>query len=419
MAAVKVLYAAFDAYPGFKGAQAHIRTNLKALVAGGCQATLLSLGSGRSFRDPESGATVRAFAADEPNMLRRSEAFGRFLTLQADLMDADPPDIIHFRDIWSGIPLLRHRLSERCRLVFEVNGLPSVELPDRYPRLAGNAALLARLRGMEDECLARADKVITVCRLTARYLADRGCDEGKIAVIPNAADPPAPSGVFRSAEPPAGMAGLKGGKVILYTGTLASWQGLSTLLEALAYLNHRSDFCLVVAASAKKGVARLRRKAGAAAISDRVAVLYGMGPHVMSGLYRQAYLSVAPLARGARNELQGCCPLKIVESMASGTPVVASDLPVVRELVSPDDEGMLVPPGSARALAKTLDLLMDDRSLRDRLARGAYEKARREYGTGLFGERLWAVYNLLTGGEKSGNSDRRCERSLQVRLSER
>jgi len=412
-----ILYAAFDAYPGFKGAQAHIRANLKALAARGARATLLCLGSGGSFRDPATGAMVHTFAAGEPNLLRRSESFGRFLTHEADLMAADPPDIIHFRDIWSGVPLLSHRLSEECRLVFEVNGLPSVELPDHYPRLAGNTALLARLRSMEDECLARADRVITVCRRTAFYLADRGCDEGKIVVIPNAADPPASSGVLPAGESAMEAADLKGRKIILYAGTLAPWQGLSILMEALKYLRHRNDFCLIVAASTRKGVSGLRRKARVAGLSDRVAVLYGMGPHVMSGLYRRAYLSVAPLARGARNEVQGCCPLKIVESMASGAPVVASDLPVVRELVSPGSDGMLAPPGSARALAKALELLMDDQALRDRLARGAYEKARREFGCRLFDKRLHAVYNSLTGGEEHGKSHGRRAEPVQVRLS--
>ena len=402
MKSLRVLYAAFDAYPGFKGAQAHMRANLRALAAGGGQATLLCLGPGGSFQDPDSGAAVHAFAAREPNMLRRTELFGRFLAEKADTMRAHPPDIVHFRDIWSGRPLLSSGLSSR--FVFEVNGLPSVELPGRYPGLAANPSLLARLRSMEDECLARADRIIAVCRRTARYLEDRGCEKEKIAVIPNAADPPRDSKAVqgRRTSPEKDAAGDE--KLILYAGTTAPWQGLAVLLEALTHLRHRSDFSLVVVASNKKGVSRLRQQARAGGLPERVSFLYGVHPHLMSGFYRRAYLSVAPLARGARNELQGCCPVKIVESMAAGTPVVASDLPVVRELISPGIDGVLVPPGSARALAKALDALLDDGSLRDRLAREACEKARRDFGTGLFRERLHAVYNSLTGEEESEES---------------
>jgi glycosyltransferase involved in cell wall biosynthesis len=394
----RILYAAFDAYPGFKGAQAHIRTNLLASAQGGGLATLLCLGQGGSFRDPDSGAMVHAFAVSERNMLRRSELFGRFLLNMADRMIADPPETIHFRDIWSGTPLLSHPISHNSHIDFEVNGLPSVEFPSHYPRLAGNNPLLARLRRMEDECLARADNVITVCRRTSRYLAERRCDKGKIVVIPNAADP----GVPVEARP-TGITGLDdaaatGEKVILYVGTLAPWQGLQTLLESMRHLVRRNDFRLIVAASGRKGVKRLRRQTVAQGLLKRVTILDGVHHAIMPYLYQRAYLSVAPLARGARNEIQGCCPLKVVESMVHGTPVVASDLPVIRELVCPGQDGWLVTPGSPRALAGALELLLDNEPLRDRLALGAYGRAGRDFGTNLFAERLAAVYNSFTGG---------------------
>ncbi len=395
---MKVLYGAFDVYPGRKGAQAHIRENLRALATLGGEATLICLGAGGSFRDPDSGAMVHAFAGDERNMLRRSELFGRFIAEKADAMAAVPPAVIHFRDIWSGFPLLSHPFSHGKGIVFEVNGLPSVELSSRYPRLSGNGALLARLRRMEDECLGRADRVITVCRRTAGYLAERGCDRGKIIVIPNAADPPGPSISHPEGAAELEKAASQGRKVILYAGTLARWQGLHTLLEAAALLGHRRDFHLVVAASTGKGIHRLGKHAVARGLDDRLTVLWGVHHREMTDLYTRAYLSAAPLARGARNELQGCCPLKIVESMARGTPVVASDLPAVRELIDSGADGMLVSPGSSRALAFALEKLLDNGGLRDRLALGARDRARRDFGTRLYGQRLYAVYDEVKGG---------------------
>jgi glycosyltransferase involved in cell wall biosynthesis len=400
MSRIRVLYTAFDVYPGRKGAQAHIRSNLRALAGSGGQATLLCLGPGGSFRDPDNGAMVHAYAASERNMLRRSELFGRFLADMADTMIVDPPEVIHFRDIWSGIPLLSHGLSSDSRIVFEVNGLPSVELPSHYPRLSGNSSLLARLRRMEDECLSRADRVITVCRRTARYLTERGCEESKIVVIPNAADPPGSSPRFPAEVEVFEETASRGEKVILYAGTLAPWQGLHTLLEAVAFLGHRRDFHLVVAASSAKGVARFRKLLLLMGLSERVTILAGVHHRAMPFLYTRAYLSTAPLARGARNELQGCCPLKIVESMACGTPVIASDLPAVRELIDSGADGMLVSPGSSRALAGGLEVLLDNGAMRDRLAAGACDRARREFGTRLYAKRLCSVYTEAKGGNR-------------------
>jgi glycosyltransferase involved in cell wall biosynthesis len=392
-----VLYAAFDAYPGLKGAQAHIRVSLAALARLSAQVTLLCLGHQKGFRDPETSARVLPFHTIEPNFLRRSEQFGRFVTSVADSMLADPPHVLHFRDIWSGAPLLSHPLSRRCRTVFEVNGLPSVELPSHFPGISDNRQLLARLRRHEEECLTLADRVITISRHTADYLRTRGCPGEKISVIPNAADPPDLPAVGPTRIPKFDLAVGSGRKIILYAGTLAPWQGLDTVLTAFSHLRHRNDHYLVIAASSRKGMERVCRQIACCGVGERVSVVAGVPHRSMAGLHARAWLSVAPLTRGARNELQGCSPIKIVESMAAGTPVLASDLPVVRELISHGRDGWLFPAGSARALAASMERLLDDEPLRNRLSRSARERARREFGTALFAERLGEVYGLATG----------------------
>lgn len=405
MAGMKLLYTAFDAYPGHKGAQAHIRSNLIAARENGYSATLLCLGTGGVFHDQESSAAVHACALSEQNLLRRSEAFGGFISSRADAMIDKPPDIIHFRDIWSGIPLLGHAISRKGRTVFEVNGLPSVELPGRFPHLARNSSLIQRLRAMEDECLKRSDRVISISVRTTRYLTERGCDPGKISFVPNST---ASASIDSTPEIPHRLAASisRTDKVILYTGTLAAWQGIPTLVDALTHLKHRHDFLLVIIASNRRNMSRLKRYIAARGLAQQI-IIHDRLPHSATlSLYGQAYACVAPLTRGPRNELQGCCPLKIIEAMASGTPVVASDLPVIREIIDDGVNGVLTVPGSARSLAHALETLMDDRPMRMRLASGAHEKARRVFTARLYSERLGAVYASLLGGNGNAVFDR-------------
>jgi glycosyltransferase involved in cell wall biosynthesis len=64
-------------------------------------------------------------------------------------------------------------------------------------------------------------------------------------------------------------------------------------------------------------------------------------------------------------------PLKLFEYMASGSSIVASDLPVIAEVLRHEHNALLVPAGDASALAGALRRLRDDRALGERLARQA------------------------------------------------
>lgn len=67
----------------------------------------------------------------------------------------------------------------------------------------------------------------------------------------------------------------------------------------------------------------------------------------------------------------------LVEGMAAGLPVVASNIPGYDEVVSDGVEGLLVPPGDARSLATATARILDDRALRAKLAAGASARAAR------------------------------------------
>ena len=88
---------------------------------------------------------------------------------------------------------------------------------------------------------------------------------------------------------------------------------------------------------------------------------------------QHAYLSVAPLTDCPRNSVQGCAPLKIVESMGSGVAVVASDLAPVREVIAHRENGWLVHPERPDELARALRILLDHPSLVRELGQRARE----------------------------------------------
>ena len=146
----------------------------------------------------------------------------------------------------------------------------------------------------------------------------------------------------------------------------------------------------------RKGSDTLMRAVAALRRSGRPPVLAVVGGHSFQDYreYRDRVLSLVPdlgLRLGADVVLLGTVPdaelpgwyaaadvlafpstkegwgLAVLEAMSAGLPVVASDLPVFREYLRPDEDALMVPVDDAAALAAALAAVLDDRRLAGRL----------------------------------------------------
>lgn len=310
---------------------------------------LYVLGDNTLPRWQRDGAVdVIRYVSDEENFLDRALGFGRELAKVVDAMPA--LELAHFRDPWSGaaIALRPHDYAT----VYEVNALPSIELPHLFE--VGRSTL-EKIRALELACCAEADRVITPSATTASFLRSLGVAGEKIRVIPNGAD------LYERGD----------GEYILYFGSPQSWQGIDTLLRAVARLADlpvRLVICASRASRAWKPYEKLAEKLGV-----NVEWHYALDAEELTTITRNAIVSVAPLADCARNAEQGCAPLKILESMACGVAVVASDLPPVRELIRHRENGWLVHPDRPAELARALRILVEHPAL----ARALGDAARR------------------------------------------
>ncbi len=89
-------------------------------------------------------------------------------------------------------------------------------------------------------------------------------------------------------------------------------------------------------------------------------------------------------------------PNSLVEAMAAGRPVVATEAGGNRDAVRPET-GVLVPVGNAERFADALDRLLADRTLRQRMGTAAQAVARSEYHADSVLPRLEAIYRRLAG----------------------
>ena len=98
-------------------------------------------------------------------------------------------------------------------------------------------------------------------------------------------------------------------------------------------------------------------------------------------------------------------PIAVIEAMAAGLPVVATDCGSLRDMVADGEQGYVVPVGSSELLADRLALLAGDEDLRLRLGRGARERAEREFriqDTAQRYERLITELHHLKAGDPVG-----------------
>lgn len=136
------------------------------------------------------------------------------------------------------------------------------------------------------------------------------------------------------------------GKIVLFVGSLLPVKRLDVLVQAMAEARFSQDRPLVVLAGDGPLRGMVEKRAAALGIADRFKFLGYVDPETVCLWMNASDL----LVLASRNE---GCPNVVIEALACGTPVVASRVGAVPELVN-DASGLLVPSGDSAALAKAI-----------------------------------------------------------------
>lgn len=382
-----IIYASFDRFPAPKGAAVHIRAFVEVLAGAFGGVDLLAIGGDPG--EPPEGVRFHPLPAQGKDLIEQAMCFRGGLA--AWWRGRARASVVHVRSIFEGYPIARRKEQLTEHLVFEVNGLPSIELKYHSPGVAEDDELLRKLVAQEDECLAKADLVLTPSGVTARYLESRGVAPGRIRVIPNGVD----TGLFAYQAPrPWEERPVR----LLYSGTMTSWQGVHHAIEACRLLRRDVPVLLTLVGPTRRQQRReLTDLCGELVGEGAVEILEALPQGELARLHHACDVVLVPLPPNDRNLVQGCCPLKLLEAMASGTPVVASDLPVVRALAEHGEHAFLVRPGSPKAIAEAVRSLRADPALGPRMSQQARARVERDFTWERAQESLVAAYEEAFG----------------------
>lgn len=285
------------------------------------------------------------------------------------------PDLIHAHSpVLVGLPALRVARRLGVPLVYEVRDLWENASVDRG-KFSPGSPFYRLARGMETYLLRRADAVVTICNRLREELAGRAASPQRVHVVANGVDteqfhprPTDPS--VRDRWNPAGKA------TIGYIGTFQPYEGLDLLVEAMKTICAASPATQLLITGSGGEEERLRALVAARGL-DATVTFTGRVPHdQVKQLYSLADLMVYPRILTRTTALT--TPLKPVEAMAMGKPVLVSDVPAMRELVHPGLTGATFQAGDLQSLASTCIKLLQDPELRARMGRSALEWVRQE-----------------------------------------
>jgi len=304
------------------------------------------------------------------------------------MLGASRADAVITRDLGVASALLRVPRRLRPPVVYESHGYaPDVAaaLPGMIPAAnAPSATKVARLERREAFVWRNADGYVTITAGLADDLKQRLGERRTLAVVPD--------GTRIAVDPGRAIDDQQQGAVV-YAGHLYAWKGVDVLLDALGQLGGVRGV-IVGGYEKEPDLARLRERAARLGISDRVTFTGLVPPSAVAAYLRAARVLVLPNPASAIST-RFTSPLKLFEYMAAGRPIVASDLPSIREVLRHEENALLVEPGNPTALAAGVRRLLEDRALADRLARAAMTDVQ-DYSWDRRAERLEALLQQVT-----------------------
>jgi glycosyltransferase involved in cell wall biosynthesis len=170
--------------------------------------------------------------------------------------------------------------------------------------------------------------------------------------------------------------GLDACKVVVYVGNLSlATHPVDLLLEAFAQVCQQERGVRLLIVGGGKDYDAVRAQVVKDGLSDGVRFTGRICPERVPAFYRLADVSVEPVRDDVVARARS--PIKVFESMAVGTPVVAGDVGDRRKLLG--DAGMLVPAGDSDALAQGLLAVLQDNGARQQMAKAALVRRERYY----------------------------------------
>ena len=237
------------------------------------------------------------------------------------------------------------------------------------------------LRWLKGLALRRSDLVTVVSDHLRTLVTALGVSPPRIHVAPMGVDT---DDVFRSSTDSTRARGSA-----VFVGRLVAGKGVDVLLRAWARLSPGPDSQRLTVVGDGPERRALEAQAISLGLGNRVRFTGALPPPAVADQFRAAAVAVFPFTG-----VEGL-GLVVAEAQACGCPVIASDIPAVRDSIVPEVTGLITPPGDVAALAESLQRVMGDPGLSERMARAGRVSALERFGWTRVGDQYRALIRGL------------------------
>jgi glycosyltransferase involved in cell wall biosynthesis len=364
----------FEPYVG--GVETHVATISTELVRRGHDVTVVTSRRDRTLPEREEFHGIHVRRAKTRGVWLRTPIAPATKAVLAS-MEAD---VVHAH---SPPPLTSYyaaKVSARRRVPFVITYHCDVEVPSVFGPLIESAYR----HTLEYSTMRRADRIIVT---TATYAAtSRAVWRFNPAIIPNAVDPEQ----FRpeiDGRPVRERLGIREGEpMVLFVGRMVGHKGIENIIEAARSVAY-AKFVLV---GGGPELGSLRRLAARLGVADRISFTDQVSRADLPPYFAACDLFVLPSV--SRLEAFGIVAL---EAMASGKPVVVSDIPGVREVITDGKEGLLADPVDPEDLGGKIRILLADDRKRSAMGKAGREKVETNFSVKAVVDRIETLYRDL------------------------
>ncbi len=248
---------------------------------------------------------------------------------------------------------------------------------------------------------ARAAAFVAPSRAIEEELLAAGYPQERVHAIPNGVAIPAPADAERKAAARAALAGAnvamqvpEGTQVAVYTGRLHEAKGLIDLIDAWTTVVARRPHArlwIVGEGPMERDLARL------------ITARRLLSQVTLAGVFDSVDEVLAAADVFVLPSWEEGMSLALLEAMAAGLPVVATDIPGNRQLVSDGQEALLVPPRAPVALAAAIERVLADAPRAERLGEAARARVEGSYSLRAMADAHLALFERLAQHNRQAN----------------